>query len=122
METRGELLYTYGVARRKITLPDMVRVLSENPAKLYGMYPRKGVLAKGADADIVVYDPSESADHVLHAADMTGACDYNPYEGMAVSGGIRQVWLRGKLAVEDGRVLGGTDGKFVFRGKSKKCR
>ena len=122
VETRGELLYTYGVARRKITLPDMVRVLSENPAKLYGMYPRKGVLAKGADADIVVYDPSESADHVIHAADMTGACDYNPYEGMAVSGGIRQVWLRGKLAVEDGRVLGGTDGKFVFRGKSKKCR
>ena len=122
VEARGELVYSFGVATRKISLATMCRVLAENPAKLYGMYPRKGVLAKGADADIVVYDPSESADHVLHAADMTGACDYNPYEGMAVSGGIRQVWLRGKLAVEDGRVLGGTDGKFVFRGKSKKCR
>lgn len=122
VETRGELVYTYGVAAKKITVSDMVRVLSENPAKLYGMYPRKGVIAKGADADIVVYDPSGAADHTIHAAEMVGECDYNPYEGMKISGGIAQVWLRGNLAVDNGKVLGGMDGKYVFRSKAKKCR
>lgn len=57
VETRGELLYSYGVAKRKISAAQMCRVLSENPARLYGLYPRKGVLRPGSDADIVVYDP-----------------------------------------------------------------
>ena len=117
VETRGELVYTYGVAKRRISLADMCRVLSENPAKLYGMYPRKGVLAKGADADIVVYDPR--ADHVLHAKDMASACDYSPYEGMEIRGGIAQVYLRGGLAVNGGKVLAGTDGKYIARGFGK---
>ena len=95
----------------------MCRVLSENPAKLYGMYPRKGVLTKGADADIVVYDPR--ADHVLHAKDMASACDYSPYEGMEIRGGIAQVYLRGGLAVNGGKVLAGTDGKYIARGFGK---
>ena len=56
VETRGELLYSYGVAKRKISAAQMCRVLSENPARLYGLYPRKGVLRPGSDADIVVYD------------------------------------------------------------------
>ena len=117
VEARGELIYTYGVAKRKISLADMCRVLSENPAKLYGMYPRKGVLQKGADADIVVYDPK--ADHVLTAADMVSTCDYTPYEGMATRGSIAQVYLRGTLAVDGGKVLAGTDGKYIARGKCK---
>ena len=115
VETRGELLYTYGVTTRKISLATMCRVLSENPAKLYGMFPRKGVLQAGADADIVVYDPQ--ADHVIRAEDMVGAADYNPYEGVVTRGSIRQVWLRGKLAVNEGRVLAGPDGKYIRRGK-----
>lgn len=117
VETRGELLYTYGVTTRKISLGTMCRVLAENPAKLYGMYPRKGVLQVGADADIVLYDPL--ADHVLRAEDMVGRAGYSPYEGQAISGGIRQVWLRGRLVVEDGCVL--TDcggGKYIPRGKN----
>lgn len=115
METRGELLYTYGVTTRKISLATMCRVLSENPAKLYGMFPRKGVLQAGADADIVVYDPQ--ADHLLRAEDMTSLAGYTPYEGFPIRGGIRQVWLRGRLAVEDGFVLAGPDGKYISRGK-----
>ena len=115
VETRGELLYTYGVTTRKISLATMCRVLSENPAKLYGMFPRKGVLQAGADADIVVYDPQ--ADHLLRAEDMTSLAGYTPYEGFPIRGGIRQVWLRGRLAVEDGFVLAGPDGKYIPRGK-----
>ena len=94
----------------------MCRVLSENPAKLYGCWPRKGVIAPGSDADIVVYDPSGG--HVLRAEDCVSAAGYIPYEGFATDGGIRQVWLRGRLAVEDGIVLE-TDprGKYMARGK-----
>ena len=115
VETRGELIYTFGVAKKKIGLGAMCRVLAENPAKLYGLYPRKGVLAPGSDADIVVYDPK--ADHVIRAEDMVGAADYNPYEGVVTKGSIRQVWLRGKPAVSSGKVLAGPDGKYLPRGK-----
>ena len=115
VETRGELVYTFGVAQRRISLGDMCRVLAENPAKLYGLYPRKGVLAPGSDADIVVYDPN--ADHVIRAEDMVGAADYNPYEGVVTKGSIRQVWLRGKPAVSLGEVLAGPEGKYLVRGK-----
>ena len=115
VETRGELIYTFGVAKKKIGLGAMCRVLAENPAKLYGLFPRKGVLAPGSDADIVVYDPE--ADHVIRAEDMVGAADYNPYEGVVTKGSIRQVWLRGKPAVASGKVLAGPDGKYLPRGK-----
>ena len=116
VETRGELIYTAGVTTRKISLATMCRVLAENPAKLYGMFPRKGILQAGADADIVVYDPL--ADHVIRAADMVANVDYNPYEGFTTRGSIQQVWLRGRLAVEHGTVLAGTDGKYILRGKN----
>lgn len=116
VETRGELMWSLGVARRKISVVQMCRVLSENPAKLYGLFPRKGTLQPGADADIVVYDPSGG--HVIRAEDCVSAAGYSPYEGFATDGGIRQVWLRGRLAVEDGNVLE-TDprGRYLPRGK-----
>lgn len=116
VETRGELMWSCGVARRRISVAQMCRALSENPAKLYGVFPRKGTLQPGADADIVVYDPSGG--HVIRAEDCVSAAGYTPYEGFATDGGIRQVWLRGRLAVEDGSVLE-TDprGKYLARGK-----
>ena len=117
VETRGELIYTFGVTTRKISLATMCKTLSENPAKLYGMYPRKGVIAKGSDADIVVYDPQ--ADHIIRAEDMVGKAGYTPYEGFVTRGSIAQVWLRGKLAVDYGTVLAGCDGKYIPRGKCK---
>jgi len=116
VETRGELLYTFGVAKHRIKLSTMCRVLSENPARLYGLYPRKGVLRPGSDADIVVYDPGAS--HVIRAADCVANVDYNPYEGLVTAGGIRQVWLRGRKAVENGRLLeDGPHGRYIARGK-----
>ena len=116
VETRGELIYSYGVAAKRITAQRMCLALSENPAKLYGLFPRKGHLRPGADADIVVYDPGAS--HVIQADDCVANVDYNPYEGFVTAGGIRQVWLRGSLAVENGKVLDETpQGRYMARGK-----
>ena len=116
VEARGELVYSFGVTTRKISLATMCKVLSENPAKLYGMFPRKGVIAPGADADIVVYDPQ--ADHILRAEDMVSRAGYTPYEGFVTHGSVSQVWLRGKLMVENGHVIGEQAGQYIIRGKS----
>ena len=116
VETRGELMWSLGVAKRRLSVAQMCRVLSENPAKLYGLFPRKGTLQPGADADIVVYDPSGG--HVIRGVDCESAAGYSPYEGFATDGGIRQVWLRGRLAVESGNVLfSQPEGKYMARGK-----
>lgn len=116
VEARGELVYSFGVTTRKISLATMCKVLSENPAKLYGMFPRKGIIAPGADADIVVYDPQ--ADHILRAEDMVSHAGYTPYEGFVTHGSVSQVWLRGKLMVENGHVIGEQEGQYIVRGKS----
>ena len=127
METRGVLLYTFGVATGRITKEKMAEVLSENPAKLYGAWPRKGAILAGSDADIVVYDPGAS--HVIRAEDCVANVDYTtikgedmiskakytPYEGMRTRGSIAQVYLRGKLAVEHGEVKIGAAGTFIPR-------
>ena len=114
VEHRGLLLYSSGVAEGRISEADMCRVLCENPAKLYGCWPRKGTLAPGSDADIVVWDPA--AEGVITAGDQAQHVDYTPYEGMRTRGGIDRVYLRGKLAAERGQVLD-TAGVFVPRGK-----
>lgn len=114
VETRGVLLYTLA-AQGKFSREKVVEVLSENPAKLYGMWPRKGVLAPGSDADIVVYDPD--ADAVITAADQVCQADYNPFEGTPTKGSIHSVYLRGNLVVEQGNVLVQGDGKYISRGK-----
>ena len=116
VETRGELIYSYGVAKKRISAAQMCKALCENPARLYGLYPRKGLLRRGSDADIVVYDPGAS--HVIQAENCVANVDYSPYEGFVTSGGIRQVWLRGRKSVENGRVLDEVpQGKFMVRGK-----
>ena len=115
VETRGVLLYSAGVATGRITEADMCRILSENVAKLYGCWPRKGVIAPGSDADIVVYDPH--ADSVITAAGQLQNVDYNPYEGFQTQGSIAQVYLRGTLSVDHGVVLAENHGQFISRGK-----
>ena len=117
VETRGELLYSYGVAKRRITPAQMCRVLSENPARLYGLFPRKGILRPGSDADIVVYDPAAS--HVIRGEDSLSRAGYSPYEGFVTAGSIRQVWLRGHLAIQEGTVLDQSPaGQYLARGKN----
>ncbi len=115
VETRGVLLYTFGVKAGKISAEKMAEVLSEAPAKLYGVYPRKGHIAPGADADIVVYDPE--GESLITAKDQAANVDYAPYEGTVLSGHIAQVWLRGKLSVEEGKLLGEPEGQYIPRGK-----
>ena len=115
VETRGMLLYTYGVAKGRITKEQMAAVLSENPAKLYGIYPRKGAIMEGSDADIVVYDPA--GQHTLTHEELSANVDYTPFEGFEIAGRIRQVWLRGTLAAEAGALLQEASGIFLPRGK-----
>ena len=116
VEDRGVLLYTAGVAAGRIDEAAMCRLLSENAAKLYGCWPRKGVIAPGSDADIVIYDPA--AEGAITAADHIQNVDYDPYEGIPARGTIHQVYLRGTLAVDRGQVLAGPDGQFIPRGRS----
>ena len=112
-ETRGLLLYSAGVAAGRITKEQMCALLAENPAKLYGAYPRKGVLQAGSDADIVVYDPE--ADMTITAENQHSAADYTPFEGFRTHGSIAQVWLRGQLAVEHGELRIGAVGEYIPR-------
>lgn len=114
VETRGTLLYTYGVAENRLTAERMADVLSETPARLYGAFPRKGILAPGSDADIVVYDPRGS--HILTDGELCSRAGYSPFAGLRIDGCIRQVWLRGTLAVRDGEVLHTGEGRFIPRG------
>lgn len=113
VETRGVLLYSAGVAEGRITKEQMCALLAENPAKLYGAYPRKGVLQAGSDADIVVYDPE--ADMTITAENQHSAAGYTPFEGFRTHGSIAQVWLRGQLAVEHGELCIGAVGEYIPR-------
>lgn len=117
VQTRGTLLYTYGVRTGKITREQMCRLLSENPAKLYGVYPRKGVIAPGSDADIVIFDPEK--ENVISAKTHAYNTDNNPYEGFKLHGDIRQVFLRGTSVVEDGKVVKEKTGTYIHRGKKQ---
>ena len=115
VETRGELIYTAGVAQHRLSLAQMCRAMCENPARLYGLYPRKGILAPGSDADIVVYDPD--AGHVLHGSELASKAGYTPFEGYQTSGSIRSVFLRGTLCVDHGEVVGSRAGAYLSREK-----
>lgn len=117
VETRGVLMYTYGVTKGRISVEKMAEVLSETPAKLYGAFPRKGQIAAGSDADIVVYDPNGTTK--ITAADQVANVDYAPYEGCEIAGHIAQVWLRGKEAVHEGNILADRGGIFIPREKSR---
>lgn len=114
-ETRGRLIFSEGVCKGRISKEKMCEVLCENPAKLYGMYPQKGVLAEGADADIVILDPERK--EVVTAATQISRCDYAPLEGKELTGTIEQVYLRGELVAERGRLVQKDRGEFLHRGK-----
>ena len=110
---RQVLLYTYGVAAGRLTPEDMARLLAENPAKLFGLYPRKGVLAAGSDADVVLWDPWRKG--FITAGDKLHHVDNTPYEGLPVMGGVRQVYLRGQLVVRGNEVMEKGKGQYLVR-------
>ena len=101
---RIPMLWTKGVAAGKMSRQRFVEVCSTLPAKINGLYPRKGTIAVGADADIVVYDPDYRG--TIRLKDNPNGIDYNIYEGTEVSGRPEVVLLRGKIVARDGRFVG----------------
>jgi dihydropyrimidinase len=104
IENRQQLLFHHGVSQGLLTLNRFVEITSTTPARIFGMYPRKGVIAPGSDADIVVWDPT--AEHVISAKTHHMRCDYSMFEGFRVKGNVRQVYSRGELIVARGEYLG----------------
>ncbi len=117
IEHRMEFMYSEGVYKGKISLNKFVEVTSTNAAKIFGMYPRKGTLSVGADADVLIFDPNNK--HTISAKTHHMRCDYSAYEGWEVTGKTETVLLRGKVAIENNECkLKAGDGKFIPRGKS----
>jgi dihydropyrimidinase len=104
VETRVQLLFAGGVMENRISVNKFVDLVSTAPAKLFGLYPRKGALAIGSDADLVVFDPD--ADFTISAEKQFQNVDYNPYEGFKGKGVPLKVFSRGKLIFDDGRYTG----------------
>jgi dihydropyrimidinase len=117
IEHRMELLFSEGVNKGKITLNKFVELTSTNAAKIFGMYPEKGCIAPGSDADIVILDPNE--EHTLSSSTHHMNVDYSAYEGWKLKGKTKKVIMRGQLAVSDNSMkIKPGYGRFVKRKKS----
>lgn len=114
VEHRPAVIYSELVAKNRIGPSDMCRMLAENPAKLYGLFPRKGSVRPGADADLVLWDRNEK--WVLRASEQHMKADYSPYEGLEITGRPREVLLRGQTVYKNGEVFG-PRGKYLSRNK-----
>jgi dihydropyrimidinase len=114
IETRMSLVYDGGVRAGRITLNRFVELTATSPAKIFGLFPRKGTIAPGADADIVVFDPNRTI--TLSAKTLHMSVDYNPYEGRRVTGAADTVLVRGRVVIEDGKFVGRRgSGSFLKR-------
>jgi len=117
VETRLPILFSEGVGKGRLSLNDFVALTATNHAKTYGLYPKKGTIAVGSDADIVIWDPNRSekiSQKLLHHGS-----DYTPYEGIDVTGWPVSTMVRGKFVVRDGSLVGTKGaGSYVAREKS----
>ncbi len=104
VETLFPLLYTYGVAEGRISLQRLVQLLARTPAEIFGLYPRKGTIQVGSDADLVIWNPN--ADYQITADNLHGNADWSPYEGMTIRGKLEYTLLRGQVLVEHERFRG----------------
>ncbi len=117
IEHRMELLFSEGVHKGKISLNKFVEVSSTNTAKIFGMYPRKGCISPGSDADLVIFDPNKQ--HTLSAKTHHMNCDYSGYEGWKVTGKCETVILRGEVAIQNNKLLVKKGyGQFIKRNKT----
>jgi dihydropyrimidinase len=115
VEHRMSLVYNGGVASGRISVNRFVEITSTSAARLFGMFPRKGTIAVGSDADIVIFDPNEEM--TISAASHHMNVDYSAYEGMKVRGVTKTVLSRGRVIIEDGSYAGKAgDGEFLRRG------
>jgi dihydropyrimidinase len=114
IETLLSVVYGEGVVRGRFTLERMVDVLATTPARRFGL-ARKGAVEVGRDADLVLFDPA--ARRTIRAADLHHTSDFTPYEGLAVTGAVRSVFVRGRPVISDGIAVGERGfGQFVERG------
>lgn len=103
LETRGVVLWSEGVAKGRITRRKFVELVSTKTAKLMGLYPRKGVIKVGADADVILFDPQYKSTHTVSNLHMQ--TDYSPYEGMTFTGRVRDTIVAGHFIIEQGRYV-----------------
>jgi dihydropyrimidinase len=116
LENRLQMIHQFGVREGRISLNRMVELLSTNPAKLFGLYPRKGTIAVGTDADIVVFDPEKKV--TISAETHHSKSDYNLFEGTDVTGSPEVVLLRGRVLVENDELVAKPGvGQFVKRAR-----
>ena len=121
IESRLSLLYSFGVREGRLSLERWVDACCVSPARVFGLYPRKGALAIGSDADIVIFDPErevtitrqDGGDDTIRLHEN---CDYTPYEGFRVHGWPELTMLRGRVIAEEGHFVGGVGGgQFLVR-------
>lgn len=114
VETRLQILFSEGISKGRISPERFVALTATNPARLFGLYPKKGTLAVGSDADLTFWDPMR--DMTISQSLMHHDCDYTPYEGMAVTGWPVLTMLRGEVIARDGKVTGTpTTGAYLDR-------
>jgi dihydropyrimidinase len=114
IEDRMRLIY-HGASEGRLSMNRFVEVTAMSPAKLMGLFPQKGTIAPGSDADVVIWDPQGS--HTMSVESSHSDVDYNAYEGLEVEGDIELVMARGNVLIEDGEYLGTKgDGRFLKRG------
>ncbi|MDD5557783.1 MAG: dihydropyrimidinase [bacterium] len=114
VETMVPLMHTFGVGAGRFSVNRLVQLVSANPARLHGLYPQKGTLAVGADADVVVFDPRRK--HVISPRRLQTNCDWSPYDGWRLTGWPALVFSRGRLAARNGKFVGEEGwGRFVRR-------
>ena len=115
IETLAQLVYSKGVGERGFPLPYVAQVLSENPARIFGLYPRKGVIQVGSDADFTIIDPDQKVR--ITEDRLLGKAGYTPYEGWEMDGAITMSLLRGEVLMENGRIVGAPGfGRFLESG------
>ena len=114
IETRMSLVYDGGVRAARLSLNRFVELTSTSPAKIFGLFPRKGTIAPGSDADIVIFDPEKTMRLSVETLHMN--VDYNPYEGREVAGVTDTVISRGKVIIDGGKFTGTAGaGSFLKR-------
>ena len=97
-------VYTLGVKTERLSMNQLVAAMCTNPARIFNLYPRKGVIAVGSDADLVVFDP-EVAPRKLDVSSLHSKADHSIYEGMDFAGGVSATILRGRVVVENGHLV-----------------
>ena len=111
------VIHDGGVRQNRLSMNRFVEITSTAPAKLFGLFPRKGTIAVGSDADVVLFDPNEK--HVISAKTQHADCDYTLFEGKEVVGRVKKVFSRGELIVDGEAWLGKPGhGQFVRRGEA----